>query len=374
MLAIYRKYRPKKFEDIIGQETIIEILKNAARLDKLAHAYLFYGPRGSGKTTTARLIAKIANCKKRQSNSDFKKQGEPCNECQSCAEIDEGKFFDVIEIDAASNRGIDEIRDLKEGIKFSPAFGKYKVYIIDEAHQLTKEAFNALLKTLEEPPEHAIFILATTESEKMPVTIVSRTQRFHFKRLPLLKITEKLKFICDAEKIKTDSDALELIAASAEGSLRDAESLLDQIASLEEKIILESVENILGRVGFKRTAEFAEFLIQNDIEKSLNYLSKINEGGHNLVQFNKDLIHYFRRVLALKFAPSLENEFKKEITDTELKTLKKHSQMINLPTVEQKIINLIKSLIRAYTEMKYSPFAIAPLEIAIIKNLKHYDF
>ncbi len=370
MLAIYRKYRPKKLEDLLGQEAIVEVLKNAAINNKLAHAYLFYGPRGSGKTTTARLIAKIANCEKRRDNEKFRTLGEPCNKCKSCVETDEGKAFDIIEIDAASNRGIDEIRDLKESIRVSPAAYSYKVYIIDEAHQLTKDAFNALLKTLEEPPAHAIFILATTETEKMPATIVSRTQRFHFKRLPLMTIVEKLKSICKTEKIKADDDALELIAASAEGSFRDAESLIDQIASLEEKISLETVERILGRVGFSRTAKMAELLIENNLEKSLNYLSQINENGHNLVQFNKDLIHYLRRVLALKFSSALENEFKKEITDAELQTLKKHSQMINSPAIEQKTINLIKSLIRAYTEMRYSPFAIAPMEVAIIDNLK----
>lgn len=371
MLALYRKYRPKKLEDLLGQETIVEVLKNAAINDKLAHAYLFYGPRGSGKTTTARLVAKIANCEKRRDDKKFKELGEPCNECRSCVETDEGRAFDVIEIDAASNRGIDEIRDLKENIRVSPAAYSNKIYIIDEAHQLTKDAFNALLKTLEEPPAHAIFILATTEVEKMPSTIVSRTQRFHFKRLSLVKIVEKLKSICKTEKIEADNDALELIAASAEGSFRDAESLIDQIASLEEKISLEVVENILGRVGFSRTAEMAELLINNDIEKTLNYLSQINDGGHNLTQFNKDLIHYLRRVLALKFSAALENEFKKELTDTELKLIKKHSQMLNSPVNEQKIINLIKSLIRAYTEMRYSPFAIAPLEVAIIENLKN---
>ena len=183
------------------------------------------------------------NCENRQSDEKFKSIGEPCNKCQSCIEIDENKALDVIEIDAASNRGIDEIRNLKEGIKFSPTSYKYKVYIIDECHQLTKDAFNALLKTLEEPPAHAIFILATTETEKMPTTIVSRTQRFHFKRLPLVKIVEKLKSIIKAEKIKADDDALELIAASAEGSVRDAESLLDQIASLEEKSALKTLKN-----------------------------------------------------------------------------------------------------------------------------------
>ena len=366
MLALYRKYRPKKLEDVLGQEIIVEVLKNAAKSDKFAHAYLFYGPRGSGKTTTARLIAKLVNCENRQSDEKFKSIGEPCNKCQSCIEIDENKALDVIEIDAASNRGIDEIRNLKEGIKFSPTSYKYKVYIIDECHQLTKDAFNALLKTLEEPPAHAIFILATTETEKMPTTIISRTQRFHFKRLPLVKIVEKLKSIIKAEKIKADDDALELIAASAEGSVRDAESLLDQIASLEEKIGLENVEKILGRVGFKRTAEMAELLIKNDIENALNYLSQINEGGYNLVQFNKDLIHYFRRVLSLKLSPILENEFKKELTESELNSIKNLSKIID----ENKIINLIKSLIRAYTEMRYSPFAIVPLEVAMIENLK----
>ncbi len=370
MLALYRKYRPKKLEDLLGQGAIVEVLKNAAINDKLAHAYLFYGPRGSGKTTTARLIAKIANCEKRRDDKKFKALGEPCNKCRPCVEIDEGRAFDVIEIDAASNRGIDEIRNLKEGIKFSPASYQYKIYIIDECHQLTKEAFNALLKTLEEPPAHAIFILATTETEKMPATIVSRTQRFHFKRLPLIKIVEKLKAICKAEKIKADDDAMELIAASAEGSFRDAESLIDQIASLEEKITLESVEKILGRVGFFRTAEMTDFLINNNLAKAMEYLNQINEAGYNLIQFNKDLIYYLRRVLALKFSPALEAEFKKELTDTELKLLKNHSQMLNTPANEQKTINLIKSLIRAYTEMRYSPFAIAPLEVAIIENLR----
>src|SRR3989344_5949848 len=199
MLALYRKYRPKKLADILGQEEIVEILSNAAKQNKLAHAYLFFGPRGSGKTTMARLVAKIANCEKRQNDKDLTRVGEPCNECLACKAIDDNKFFDVIE----------------------------------EAHQLTKEAFNALLKTLEEPPEHVIFILATTEYEKMPATIVSRVQRFHFKRLPLVKIVEKLKSIVKAEKIEADDAALELIASASEGSLRDAESLLDQIANAE---------------------------------------------------------------------------------------------------------------------------------------------
>ncbi|MEK9154981.1 MAG: DNA polymerase III subunit gamma/tau [Patescibacteria group bacterium] len=365
-LALYRKYRPKTLSDLLGQEIIVEVIRNAAKNDKLAHAYLFYGQRGSGKTTTARLIAKIANCETRQKNEKFKNTGEPCNNCQKCKEIDEGKSLDVIEIDAASNRGIDEIRNLKEGIKFSPTSSAYKVYIIDEAHQLTKDAFNALLKTLEEPPAHALFILATTEYEKMPATIVSRTQRFHFKRLPMIKIVEKLKSIIKAENIKADDAVLELIASSSEGSVRDAESLLDQITSLEKEISLEEVEKILGRAGFSKTSQLAEALIKNNAEEALGILAKVNEGGYNLTQFNKDLIAYFRRVLALKFSPALEEEFKKELPESDLNLIKKHSKIIN----EQKTIELIKSLIRAYGEMKYSPFPIVPLEVAIVENLK----
>lgn len=364
-LAIYRKYRPKTFEDVLGQESVTEILKNAASLNRLAHAYLFYGPRGCGKTTTARLIAKVANCETRQKDETFRKKGEPCNKCRVCKEVDEGHALDIIEIDAASNRGIDEIRNLKEGINLSPTSYQYKVFIIDEAHQLTKEAFNALLKTLEEPPAHAILILATTQFEKIPATITSRTQRFHFKRVSLVTIVEKLEKIVKAEKIEISKQAIELIAATAEGSFRDAESLLDQIASLKEKIDLQSVEEIIGQVGFLKTAELAELLIKKDLSKSLGYISEINEGGYNLVQFNKDLIHYLRRVLSLKLNPQIETMFKKEITDSELETIKKHSKIAE----DQQLIKLIKSLIEAYTEMRYSPFTVVPLEVAIIENL-----
>ena len=371
MLAIYRKYRPQKLEDVLGQETTVKILKNAAKADKLAHAYLFYGPRGSGKTTTARLIAKIANCLTRQTDPEFKKLGEPCNKCSVCLEIDKGQALDVIEIDAASNRGIDEIRDLKEGIRLSPSSYRYKVFIIDEVHQLTKEAFNALLKTLEEPPRHAILILATTEYEKVPQTISSRTQRFHFKKVSIKEIIEKLKKICEEEKIKFSEDALELISSAAEGSFRDAESFLEQIANLEDIINVENIERILGRVSFWRVADLAELFIKGDLEKSLDYVNKISEEGYNLVQFNKDLIHYFRKVLALKFSPKLEKDFRQILTDKEVDAIKKHSQSINSPASEQKTINLVKSLIHAYTEMRYSPFAIVPLEIAIIENLRN---
>lgn len=377
MLAIYRKYRPKNLSEMLGQEAVSEIIKNAARLDRLSHAYLFYGPKGSGKTTTARILAKIANCEKRQQDKKFKQLGEPCNQCRACLEIDKGVAMDVVEIDAASNRGIDEIRDLKENIRVSPSSYQYKVYIIDETHQLTKDAFNALLKTLEEPPEHAILILVTTEIEKMPATIISRTQRFHFKKLPLKIIVEKLKNIAKEEKIKISDKAIELIASGAGGSFRDAESLLDQMASFKHdeksktKIIdVENVEKILGQVAFGRISELSELLIKNNLSGALEFLSQINESGYNLVQFCQDLIHYFRRVLSLRFSPDLEKHFAYEMTDQELKTIKEHSKLINSKEETEKVIKLIKSLIQAYTEMRYSPFTLVPLEVAIIETLK----
>lgn len=366
MLAIYRKYRPQKLTDILGQETIVQIIKNQASTGNLAHAYLFFGQRGCGKTTTARIIAKLANCQTRATDKNFFKLGEPCNNCITCKEIDSGHSMDVIEIDAASNRGIDEIRNLKENIRLSPSSSTYKVIIIDEVHQLTKEAFNALLKTLEEPPKHAILILATTEFEKVPATISSRAQRFHFKKVSIKEIINKLQKICEAEKIEFSSEALELIASAAEGSFRDAESLLDQIFNIEAEVTANSAEKILGKAGFSKLFELADLIIKNDLENSLKFINKMNEDGFNIAQFNKDLIHYFRRILSLKFSPALETDFEKILTKQELEKIKEQGQKIDA----QKTIDLIKSLIRAYSEMRYSPFASIPMEIAIIENLR----
>jgi len=366
-MALYRKYRPKKLSEVLGQETNVLILKNAAKQNRLGQAYLFYGPRGTGKTTTARLIAKLLNCERRQSDTAFRETGEPCNECRSCKEIDLNNSFDVIEIDAASNRGIDEIRNLKESIKTAPTAGPFKVYIIDEAHMLTGPAFNALLKTLEEPPRHAILVLATTEYEKLPPTITSRTQRFLFKKLSKEKIIEKLTGVAQEEKIKVDPAALELIAAAAEGSVRDAESLLDQISALEHKqaIDLDAVERITGRVGLKKVHELSGLVLKRDLKGSLSYIETLNDEGHNVVQLTKDLIHYLRKALALSLSPRLEEAFRRDLTADEIKELKKLSTLVQ----RDQCVQLIKALIRAYSEIRYSPFAMIPLEVALIENL-----
>ncbi len=359
-LVLYRKYRPKTFSEVIGQEQIVKILTNAISLGEISHAYLFSGPRGSGKTTIARLLAKAANCENR------KKDFEPCNECSSCLEINQGKSLDLIEIDAASNRGIDDIRELRDGIRFSPVKSKYKVFVIDEAHQLTKEASNALLKTLEEPPSHAIFILATTEAHKILPTIASRCQHFDFKKLNFADIIKKLEFIAKNEKVEVEKAALEIIAKNSDGSIRDAESLLDQVMTLEDKnITAKEVEEILGLVEFNVLSEFVDFIFKKDEAGAIKYINELNERGCELNQFGKALVDYLRELLILNIDLSLITPLISGHSEDEMKILKTQAQSFKEPVLK----NILKLFIKAGNEIKYSNLPQLPLELAVVEAI-----
>ena len=288
------KWRPKNFDEIIGQPHIVSSLKNAIQQNRLAHAYLFAGPRGVGKTSSARILAKALNCKTGPT-------AQPCDTCSSCNEISQGRSLDVIEIDGASNRGIDEIRVLRENVKFSPALGKFKIYIIDEVHMLTTEAFNALLKTLEEPPEFVKFIFATTHPNKVIPTILSRCQRFDFRRISALEITSQLERIVTSEKISIDKEVLFAIAKASDGSLRDAESVLDQLVSFsKDKISLKDVISVLGIVEQDALFNITDRIIQKDAPSALGLLNSVIDEGKDVSVFTSNLIEHFRNLMIAK--------------------------------------------------------------------------
>ena len=293
-LVLARKYRPQNFDELVGQSHITELLRKSIESGRIAHAFLFCGPRGIGKTSTARILAKSLNCH----NGPTLK---PCGECSACLEIASGNSFDVIEIDGASNRGIDEIRTLRENVKFAPSYGRYKIYIVDEVHMLTSDAFNALLKTLEEPPEYVKFIFATTEVQKVPATILSRCQRFDFKRIQVEVIMDNLKSICSKEQLKANEEALFAIAKASQGSMRDALSILDQLSALSDKgIDAADVFSMLGMVEIEFLFDLTDALIARSCVKALDIFNQVIERGKDIKQLGKDLTEHFRHLMIVK--------------------------------------------------------------------------
>ncbi len=320
--SLYRKWRSQTFDDLVGQEPIIRTLKNALKSDNVKHAYLFTGPRGTGKTSTARLLAKTVNC----SNP---KDGEPCNECLQCREITFGNSFNVIEIDAASNRGIDNIRDLREKVMMPPSTGKYKVYVLDEAHMLTNEAFNALLKTLEEPPPYAIFVLATTDVHKMLPTVLSRCQRFDFKRISTSQIVKHLLYISEQEHIKLDRSAAELIARTAAGGMRDALSLLDQaIAYAGEEIALAQVQVMLGVADPHAIFKLITQIAEGNSSAVLHLIHELSEDGADLRQINAQVVEYWRALMLARAGADATSIL--DLTEDEARDVKQLNQFFTL--------------------------------------------
>ncbi len=357
-LVLYRKYRPQSFSEVIGQGHIVQTLQNALKSGSISHAYLFSGPRGSGKTTFARILAKAVNC-------EDLKNGEPCNKCNSCLEIMASKSLDLMEIDAASHTGVDDVRSLIDGLKFAPIKSKYKVFIVDECHQLSKPASNALLKTLEEPPEHAIFILATTEAYKMIPTIISRCQRFDFKRLHAKELIKKLDFILKKEGIKFEPPVLPLIALNARGSFRDAESLLDKCISFtsQDKLItLKEVKDLLGIVEVGQISEFVELIVRHSTKEAILKLNSLVDEGVDLQEFAKTLVFYLRQCLLFKINKNLANSAESGFSDDELN--KMESQMTNL--TEREVQKMLELFIDAENKLKYATILQLPLELAIV--------
>ncbi|MFB0559171.1 MAG: DNA polymerase III subunit gamma/tau [Dehalococcoidales bacterium] len=348
--VFYRKWRPQTLAEMVGQEQVTETLRNALSSGRVSHAYLFSGPRGTGKTSTGRILAKAVNC---LTNG----KGEPCNTCAMCQAVTETRALDVIEIDAASNRGIDEIRDLREKVNYAPNQARYKVYIIDEVHMLTKEASNALLKTLEEPPPHVIFILATTEAHKIQPTILSRCQRFDFRRLSQEDMVSKLTRICGVEGIKIEPEALRLIAKSATGSLRDAENLLEQLTTYYgSEVGLHQVRAILGTTGDWRAKELVKHIMNNDVSAGVATINSVNSDGLDLKQFNRELVEYLRGLLLVKTG----SDEAVDLTAEDIAELKDLAAKAPLHQI-LKAVKLFGQL-----EFGFDDYSTLPLELALV--------
>ena len=362
--VIAQKWRPQSFHQVIGQEHVIKTLQNQIRLNRIGHAYLFWGPRGTGKTTMARLFAKAVNCAKRDPDAESGPDDpvEPCNECEFCQEITQGRSFDVIELDAASNRGIDPIRELRENTKLAPAACSYKIYIIDEAHMLTQEAFNALLKTLEEPPPHVIFILATTEHHKIPKTIVSRCQDFDFRYMELNQIIGRLELIAAEEGIEVDDQALSLIARQSEGCLRDAENALERIISAAGKTLdADTVDQILGLGSRPLINKLVDAILDCNLPDSVQVLASLTNQGADLTQCLHQLIAYFRNLRLLAINTDLADLIQGSQSD--IQGIKERAANISV----ERLSRIIKILMRTSSEIKQYGYAQIQLESSLVE-------
>jgi len=349
------KWRPNNFDEIISQDHVTNTLKSAIKANRLAHAYLFAGPRGVGKTSTARILSKALNCKSGPTLN-------PCQECSACKEISQGYSLDVLEIDGASNRGIDEIRTLRDNVKFSPTHGKFKIYIIDEVHMLTEPAFNALLKTLEEPPPYVKFIFATTRPEKIPLTILSRCQRFDFRRIPAMDIVAQLEKIVAAEKIKIDKEVLFAIARASDGALRDAESVLDQLNSISEgKILLKDVISVLGIVEQEALFEITEKIIRKDAPGALKVFDKLIDSGKDSGIFLTNLIEHFRNLMVARITGADPKLI--DLPDDFRQKLLKESQSFSLA----ELFSIFNLLVNTQETSKRLESMRIPLEVALVK-------